>query len=99
MEKENVENQKPNKKNRTKPYQRHQRRRVIEKKKRIYLSFWKNDKEYMKPEGHFGKGKVHCSCPCCSEKTRVWGYKKNELAKINAMKKEMKDYLNNDFHK
>jgi len=37
-----------------------------------------------KYEGKFAKGKIHCSCLHCREKTREIGFPKSELVRMNS---------------
>lgn len=77
---------------RSRAYYRHQRERVIKKKMKIVKAgLWYI---YTGKEGSLSKGKVHCSCPICSNKTKYIGWRKNDLSKINQMKNEIDEYLN-----
>lgn len=40
------------------------------------------------------KGKVHCSCPLCSYKTKIHGKKHSEELRINSMNDKEKDFEN-----
>lgn len=93
------QHQKPNKKNRSKSYQRHQRDRVIAKKVYIYtivmgneLIEYRNGHDFPHFRGRFAKGKVHCSCWMCSPKTRHGERKINEQKKLESMKHQLKNY-------
>ena len=44
--------------------------------------FYKNLHEY-------SKGKIHCSCPMCSAKTRRNGYKISDLRKIDSLQSSL----------
>ena len=58
-------------------------------------------------DGMLSKGKIHCSCPCCSQKTKNKGHRRynhngnynpsynwkhSDLIKIQSMEDELKDY-------
>ncbi|MCR8846191.1 hypothetical protein NQ117_21130 [Paenibacillus sp. SC116] len=79
---------KPQNKNRNKAYARHQRKRIIQRKKLIAAQRdW-----LVKIEGRFAKGKVHCSCAMCSEKTKQHGYPKSQLIKMINCHEQLFDY-------
>lgn len=75
---------------RTSEYRRHQRKRVINRKKHIIHE--QNDYWNYKHEGCLDKGKIHCSCWMCSAKTGVHGWKMGDLKNLMGMKKEADDY-------
>lgn len=54
---------KPTRKNRSRAYYRHHRRRVISRKKKFAKQAW--DIEYYYHDGQYSKGKIHCSCSMC----------------------------------
>ena len=72
---------------------RHNRRRVIENKKRIlrgvHAQYPFGDAAFMfcKHEGQLSKGKIHCSCPMCSAKFNKHPNIR-DTKKIEFMKKE-----------
>lgn len=70
---------KPYRKNRSLAYYRHHRKRAIARKKRILISYYEG---YTKNLGRLSKGKIHCSCMMCTEKTRYLGYSKSDQIKI-----------------
>lgn len=43
--------------------------------------------------GYLRKGKIHCSCPMCAVKTRVYGHKISELKKLRSMEDQLKEFL------
>lgn len=53
--------------NRTRDYYRHQRKRVINRKRKIIHS--QDDYWYVPHDGMLSKGKIHCSCPMCRRKS------------------------------
>lgn len=73
----------------------------------IYHSWGSSDQEYYDNLHQFSKNKIHCSCPCCSTKTRNKGhrrykpgnynrnlnYKASELRRLLAMDKEEMEYV------
>lgn len=90
-------NQKPYRTTRSRDYYRYQRERAIERKYKIRIMQWGSQDAYKyvrsRPNiyGQLNKGKVHCGCGLCTEKSKVHGYKKQDLAKINSMKRQVKD--------
>ncbi|MBP1966431.1 hypothetical protein [Paenibacillus aceris] len=69
-------------KNRTRAYYRHHRKRVIYRKSKIAKRIgWFED-----CVGKFAKGKVHCSCHYCREKTWDLGFSKSDLVRLERMK-------------
>ncbi|TVX87201.1 hypothetical protein [Paenibacillus agilis] len=79
---------KPHNKNRNKAYARHQRKRIIQRKKLI-AARWDWSVKY---EGRFAKGKVHCSCSMCSEKTQQHGYPKSQLVKMMNCREQLMEW-------
>lgn len=77
---------------RSRAYYRHQRKRVIKRKKRIYLEYWKVESMNF-PEGKLDKGKVHCGCLMCKYEKHFNIEKIKDKAKKQSMKKEIDDYL------
>lgn len=47
----------------------------------------------LKEPHRLNKGKVHCSCPLCTEKTRNLGWKHSDKKRIQAMKDEIKEKM------
>ena len=43
--------------------------------------------------GYLRKGKIHCSCPMCSTKTRTLGYKASERRRLISMEDQLKEFL------
>ncbi|OME79211.1 hypothetical protein BK122_21550 [Paenibacillus pabuli] len=75
---------------RNQAYYRHHRKRVIQRKKQLAVRYgWS-----YKFEGIFAKGKIHCSCWWCCEKTKRLGYPKSELSRIADCTQQL---LNSDF--
>jgi hypothetical protein len=60
---------------RSKIFAREMREKHIQRKKRIAEKLYGHG--FYKCDGKYDKGKVHCSCPMCSEKTNNKG--KNRL--------------------
>ena len=83
-------------------YYRTMRARSIRKKKaRSAYYHW-----YVEHDGYLSKGKIHCSCPCCSPKSKNKGgrrynhngnynpsynWKHSDLIKIQSMEDELKE--------
>lgn len=73
----------------------------------IYRSWGNSEWEYYDNLHQFSKNKIHCSCPCCSTKTRNKGhrryktgnynrnlnYKASELRRLLAMDEEEMEYV------
>lgn len=80
---------KEQKSKRGRAFTRHQRYRVIARKKKIVKQgYWYvPDAQY----GRLAKGKIHCSCPICSQKTRMWGYPKSQQAVIEGQLQQLKE--------
>lgn len=87
---------------RNRAYLRKMRAKHIKRKKRISHSYW-----YIKHDGMLNKGKIHCSCPACSQKTKNKGHRRNnhkgnynpsynwkhsDLLKIESMNDEIKEF-------
>ena len=74
-------------------YYRKQRVKHIKRKQRM-MDEWKHNGNCLQldsPLGKLSKGKIHCSCPCCSKKSH--DHKKaNDSARLEAMKQSEKYY-------
>ena len=75
--------------NRGKGYLRRERAKHIKRRKRLSKHYW-----YVEHDGMLSKGKIHCSCPCCSQKTKNKGHRrydpKNYNRSINYKHSELK---------
>ena len=49
----------------------------------IYRSWSNLEQEYYDNLHQFSKNKIHCSCPCCSTKTRNKGHRRNKTGNYN----------------
>ena len=92
--------------NRTRDYYRKMRAKHIRRTKIIGLKTYHWKWEYAH-DGMYAKGKVHCSCPMCSPKTRNKGsrrykagnydkalnYKHSDMQDIISMDQQIKDFL------
>lgn len=79
---------------RSRAYYRKQRAKHIRRKKNICLKEY--GWAYYEHEGSYSKGKIHCSCPLCTAKTKnKWGYnfKPSELKKIKSLEEQEKEYM------
>ena len=58
---------------RSRGYYRMQRRRTIKRKLSIVKSIWTEDsyRHAVQQQGKYNKGKIHCSCWMCSQKSSV----------------------------
>ncbi|MED3552549.1 hypothetical protein [Cytobacillus praedii] len=81
---------KPHKKNRNRAYYRHHRNRVIQRKTKIAKQFgW-----HSRFTGYFAKGKVHCSCWMCSQKTTRNGFPHSQIMQLERLESQLSDYFN-----
>ncbi|MFJ7952173.1 hypothetical protein ACIQZG_11665 [Lysinibacillus sp. NPDC096418] len=80
-------------KNRTKPFIRHQRERIIQKKWSILKNAYLREEEHMPVRGTLSKGKIHCSCMWCRYEQYIGIPKVRYRAKLQAMKEEIDDYV------
>lgn len=62
--------------NRTRPYYRYMRIKAIKRKHCISKDYW-----HVEHLGVLGKGKIHCSCWMCSEKSKLCGRSISEQRK------------------
>ena len=76
--------------NRPKAFVRHQRFRVINRKKKIIKD--QNGYWHYTHEGVLSKGKIHCSCWMCSAKTGIHGPKISDLRKIETARDMVQEY-------
>lgn len=72
--------------NRTKQYRRDEAQKHIRRKehiiKNVYCmhdNWWTRDGEQ---RNRLSKGKIHCSCPLCSAKTKELGFRHSEKKKL-----------------
>jgi len=73
---------------RTNGYYRYQRKKHINRKKRIIHKM--NDYWYYKYEGKLSKGKIHCSCWKCRRKSYEERSRKDKV-RLNDMKQQLND--------
>lgn len=91
--------------NRDRSYYRKMRAKHIRRKKKLaennFGSGW-----HFEYDGMYSKGKIHCSCPLCSAKTRNKGkrrllhgnyatslnYKHSDMCKILSMEDELREF-------
>ena len=80
---------KPHQKNRSRAYYRHHRKRIIQRKARIagHLGW------HSRFTGYFAKGKVHCSCWMCSQKTNRDGFPHSQVIQIERLNRQLFDYF------
>ncbi|MBD8069623.1 hypothetical protein [Bacillus sp. PS06] len=82
---------KPHIKNRSRAYYRHHRKRVIQRKSKIVKQLgWQPVLT-----GYFAKGKIHCSCWMCSQKTNKDGFPHSQNAQLESLNSQLYEY-NND---
>jgi hypothetical protein len=62
-------------------FRRHQRQRVISRKKRISRKIY-GERGFYEHDGQYSKGKIHCSCWMCSSKAKWHGISVSNLKKI-----------------
>ena len=85
--------------NRDRAYYRKQRAKHIRRKKRICQKEYGWD--YYNHDGCYSKGKIHCSCPMCSiksksRKSRYYAkrnWKHSDLLKINELENQEQEYF------
>lgn len=71
-----------------KAYHRHYTKIHIHRKVEILRHFMLGPDDLcreLKQPHRLAKGKVHCSCPLCSEKTKTLGWKHSDKKRIQAM--------------
>ncbi|PKR84397.1 hypothetical protein [Heyndrickxia camelliae] len=83
---------KPHQKNRSRSYYRHQRRRTIQRKAKIA----EHNGWYVPSKGYFAKGKVHCSCWMCSQKTNKDGFPHSQIIQLERLKSQLSDYFSEE---
>lgn len=80
---------KPHIKNRSRAYYRHHRKRVIHRKTKIAeQTGWQS-----RFTGYFAKGKVHCSCWMCSQKTKKDGFPHSQNIQLERLNSQLFDYF------
>lgn len=72
------------------------------RKKHIAMAVYRN--WWYEHDGQYIKGKIHCSCPCCSPKTNNRGrygvsvnLKHSDKQKVDSMCSQVSDYLKGDY--
>lgn len=73
-------------KNRTRDYYRKMRKKFIHHKKFINqkcFGYW--NMPFYDCDGKYSKGKIHCSCPICASKTRIYGWKISDQRKLDKL--------------
>lgn len=80
---------KPHQKNRSRAYYRHQRNRAIQRKAKIA----EHNGWYVPSNGYFAKGKVHCSCWMCSQKTKKDGFPHSQNIQLECLNSQLYDYF------
>jgi len=81
---------KPHATNRSRAYYRHHAKRAQRRKynivkskfsdRRTFSQIFDQPREY----GQLKKGKIHCSCPSCSVKTKMYGMKISEMKRMGS---------------
>ena len=83
---------KPHQKNRSRAYYRHHRKRIIQRKAKIAKQLgW-----HPRFTGYFGKGKVHCSCWMCSQKTNKDGFPHSQVVKLERLNSQLFNYFSEE---
>ncbi|WP_240620356.1 hypothetical protein [Peribacillus acanthi] len=76
-------------KSRSRAYYRHHRNRVIQRKTKIAeQTGWQS-----RFTGYFAKGKVHCSCWMCSQKTKKDGFPHSQNIQLERLNSQLYDYF------
>ncbi|PAF21020.1 hypothetical protein CHH49_13300 [Terribacillus saccharophilus] len=81
---------KPFRQNRSRAYYWHHRRRVIQRKTKIA----EHNGWHVRHTGYFAKGKVHCSCWMCTQKTNRDGLPHSQVIQWDRMNRQLGNYLN-----
>ena len=79
---------KPHQRNRSRSYYRHHRRRVIQRKLKIAEHGW-----HVRFPGQFAKGKVHCSCWMCTQKTNKDGFPHSQIRQLEGLNNQLSEYF------
>ncbi|AMO87007.1 hypothetical protein ABHM95_06220 [Solibacillus isronensis] len=75
-------------KNRSRTYYRHHRKRVIQRKTKIAEQIgW-----HARFTGYFAKGKIHCSCRMCSQKTKLDGFPHSQSIQLERLDSQLTDF-------
>ena len=79
---------------RTRAYTRKMRAKAIKRKKRIVSNWRWFENGYYPHDGMYSKGKIHCSCPLCKDKTYYGKHMltEQELVSILKLKEELDTY-------
>ncbi|MBP2243267.1 hypothetical protein J2Z40_003866 [Cytobacillus eiseniae] len=78
---------KPYQTNRSRAYYRHHRKRVIQRKSKIAKQLgW-----HSRFTGSFAKGKIHCSCWMCSQKTNRNGWPHSQVIQLARFNHQLDD--------
>lgn len=91
--------------NRSRSYYRQMRKKHIDRKKRIANSYYYP--LVLKCDGMYSKGKIHCSCAMCANKTNTkhlskasiyWSpklknWKHSDAVKVESMNFDMKNFI------
>lgn len=79
---------KPHTKNRSRAYNRHHRKRVIQRK----LNIAKHIGWHPRFNGYFAKGKIHCSCWMCSQKTKTDGLPHSQIIQLERLNNQLSEH-------
>ena len=80
---------KPHNKNRERAYYRHHRKRVIQRKAKMAKQIgW-----HSRFTGYLAKGKIHCSCGLCTQKTNKHGFPHSQVAQLERLNSKLLDYF------
>ena len=89
-------------KNNSRAYNRDVSKRKAMRKKRIAKEVYRENPEhpYYDNLHQYSKNKIHCSCPCCSSKTRNKGDRRNKsgnyMRHLNYKISELKEHISMD---
>ena len=87
------------------------RRKALNRRRLARKIYSYDDKDYYDNLHQYSKNKIHCSCHCCSTKTRNKGrrqrgnyrrsinYKKADLIQMMSMDEQMYDYDGRKIHR
>ncbi|MEK3934366.1 hypothetical protein MKY41_03530 [Sporosarcina sp. FSL W7-1349] len=83
---------KPHQTNRNRAYYRHHRERVIRRKTKLAKQIgW-----YSRFSGSFAKGKIHCSCWMCSQKTNKDGFPHSQVKQLARLDSRLFEFLDKE---
>ncbi|KAB2331252.1 hypothetical protein [Bacillus mesophilum] len=80
---------KPHQKNRNLAYYRRHRNRVIRRKTKFVNQIGWQPRHH----GYFAKGKIHCSCGMCAQKTNKHGFPHSQKVQLERLESQLSEYF------